>query len=903
MSEMRPTYHIVSHTHWDREWYLSFEEFRAMLVNLVDDLLDLFEKDPEFRCFTLDGQLIVLEDYLRVRPEREELLRRYVGERKLFIGPWYVLADEFLVSGEATIRNLLLGEQLGERFGGSMKVGYLPDTFSHSAMMPAILRGFGIDNVILWRGFGGEAGQEPSEYYWNSPDGSRVLMTHLSKFGYSAGYFKEPHPKRVGEIHRRVKNELDARAQTGQRLWMNGGDHHWPDKALTKAIRIMRDMDPESDYIHSNLEDYTAALKAEADDLQEIGGEFRFGFRQAFAVQGGIYSSRMYIKQANFACQHMLERYVEPLNAMNVAAGNRSQLPLIRQAWKTLLQNHPHDSICATSIDSVHEEMMTRFKRVREIAGAVERFCMDDLLPYSYDDYKDDTYLFVFNLLPYDRSGTVDATIDFYLKDIVVGLNPDVKIDPPQKPVRDFILLDEKGNEIPFEIIRREKAYGITYSKYDYPHQTLVDRFTIRFRAENVPSLGYQGYRIVKKKRKNQHRPSIKTGKSFIENELIRLDVSGRGAVTLTDKRTGNVYKNLNVFEDGGDIGDEYNYCPPDKDRIVYSTASRPNIRIVKNTSDASMELRYRVRLPASSSENRKSRSKQYVLQTVHSVLTVNPFSARVDVKTSVNNLAKNHRFRVTFGSTVVGRQSYADTPFAIVEREHHMYDPKDFPIEVPPSCAPMHRFFVVKNDTAGLTIIGKGLPEYDLLLDTKGTVALTLLRSVGSISYGDLKTRRGGEAAWKNMTPGAQCIGEHTFEYAVYPLDARDQTAWDGVLREVDDYLTPMKSLGRKNPGSVPMRRSWLRTDIAGCILSACKESEDGDDIILRWYNAGGTDAECRIQPEFPVSAVRQVDLAERVMHEIGGGNDTAARIRTDAQSITTIRLSRYHTSTGGKE
>jgi mannosylglycerate hydrolase len=894
MREKRPTYHIISHTHWDREWYLSFEEFRSMLINLVDDLFDLFAKDPEFRCFTLDGQLIVLEDYLRVRPEREELFRRYVGEGKLFIGPWYVLADEFLVSGEATIRNLLLGKQLGERFGGSMKVGYLPDTFSHIAMMPAILRGFGIDNVILWRGFGGEPGQEPSEYYWKSPDGSRVLMTHLSKFGYSAGYFKEPDEKRVGEIHRRVKNELDARAQTEQRLWMNGGDHHWPDKALTDAVRVIRGIDPGGNYIHSNLEDYTSALRAEAGDLRELSGELRFGFRQAFAVQSGIYSSRMYIKQANFTCQQMLERYVEPLNAMNVASGNRSQQPLIRQAWKTLLQNHPHDSICATSIDSVHDEMMTRFKRVREIAGAVERFCLDDILPYSYDDYKDDTYLFVFNLLPYERSGTVNATIDFYLKDIVVGLNPDVKVDPPQKPVRDFILLDEEGNEIPYEIIRREEAYGITYSKYDYPHQTLVDRFTIRFRPDNVPSFGYRGYRIVKKKRKKQRRLSVKTGKSFIENELIRLDVSGRGAVTLTDKRNGNVYKDLNVFEDGGDIGDEYTYCPPDTDRIVYSTASRPKIRIVKNGMDASIELRYGIRLPASSSENRRSRSKQNVLQTIHSVLTVNPSSARVDVKTTVNNLARDHRFRVTFGSAVVGRQSYADTAFTIVEREHEKYDPNDFPIEVPPSCAPMHRFFVVKNDTAGLTIIAKGLPEYDLLLDKKGTVALTLLRSVGSISYGDLKTRRGGEAAWKNMTPGAQCIGEHTCEYAVYPLDARDQTSWAGVLREVDDYLTPMKSVGRKNPGSIPMRRSWLKTDLAGCTLSTCKESEEGDGIILRWYNTGSAETECRIHPEFPVSAVRQVDLAERAVHKIGGGNDTDLRIRTGAQSIITIQLSR---------
>jgi alpha-mannosidase len=891
VNKRRPTYHIISHTHWDREWYLSFEEFRSMLVNLVDDLFDLFKNDPDFRCYTLDGQLIVLEDYLRVRPEREELIKQLVSERKLFIGPWYVLADEFLVSGEATIRNLLLGEELGERFGGSMKIGYLPDTFSHIAMMPAVLRGFGIDNVILWRGFGGEPGQESSEYYWTGPDGSRLLMTHLSKYGYSAGYFKESDPGRVREIYRRVKPELDKRAQTNQRLWMNGGDHHWPDPALPEAIRIMRQIDPDGEYIHSNLEDYTNALRAEVSDLPEVLGELRFGFRQAFAVQGGIYSSRMYIKQENFECQQLLERYIEPLNAMNVMAGNRSQLPLIRLAWKTLLQNHPHDSICATSIDSVHDEMMTRFKRVKEIAGAVKRFCLDDILPYAYDDYRDDTYLFVFNMQAENRSGIVTATVDFYLKDIVVGLNPDVKVAPKKKPVKDFVLADAHGNEIPSEVVNREEAFGITYSKYDYPHQTLVDRFTVRLKAENVPAFGYKGYKVVKKKRSSLVRPGIKTGKSFIENDLVRLEVSPRGEITLTDKRTGNIYKKLNVFEDSGDIGDEYNYCPPDNDMFVYSNKFKPTIRIRKNTFDASIELLYEIKIPEASSPDRRSRSKKYVIQRIRSVITLQPGLARVDVKTSVGNVAKDHRLRVTFGSGVGGNKSHADTPFAVVERVHKKYNYNDFPIEVPPSCAPMYRFAAVKNNKRGLAVIARGLPEYDLMLDKGGTVALTLLRSVGSISYGDLKTRRGGEAAWKNPTPGAQCIGEYVFTYAIYPMSEYDLGNWSGIMKTADDFLTPLFGVARKNKDELIMDRSWLRTDLSGCMISAFKESEDQGGYIVRWYNPDNNNASCRIGTQFPVKKIQPVDLSERATGEIGRENSEMS-VQTGPRSISTIKF-----------
>src|SRR5512140_1403397 len=142
---MKPVYHIVSHSHWDREWYKSFEQFRSMLVNMVDDLLDLLARDPAYVCFTLDGQTIVLDDYLAVRPEREPELRRLVREGRLMIGPWYVLPDEFLVSGEATVRNLLTGTHRARDFGAEMKVGYIPDSFGHIAMMPAVLRGFGID--------------------------------------------------------------------------------------------------------------------------------------------------------------------------------------------------------------------------------------------------------------------------------------------------------------------------------------------------------------------------------------------------------------------------------------------------------------------------------------------------------------------------------------------------------------------------------------------------------------------------------------------------------------------------------------------------------------------------------------------------------------------------------------
>lgn len=134
-----------------------------MLVDMIEDLLDLFKRNPEFQSYTLDGQMAAVMDYLEIRPDHAETIRRLVDEGKLFIGPWYILSDEFLSSGESHIRNLSLGFRLGRKLGGVIRVGYIPDQFGHIAQMPQILQGFGIDAALIYRGFGGEAGQERSD--------------------------------------------------------------------------------------------------------------------------------------------------------------------------------------------------------------------------------------------------------------------------------------------------------------------------------------------------------------------------------------------------------------------------------------------------------------------------------------------------------------------------------------------------------------------------------------------------------------------------------------------------------------------------------------------------------------------------------------------------------------------
>ena len=173
---------VVSHTHWDRAWYLPFRRFRHRLVRLVDRLLDLLDENPAYRAFTLDGQTILLDDYLKIRPDQEDRLRRLIEEERLLIGPWYTLPDLFLVSGEAILRNLQIGHDRCDEFGGGMPVGYIPDPFGHIAQMPQILCGFGLDTYIFMRGLGRKEKERLGGIFdWEAPDGSTPSRPSTSR--------------------------------------------------------------------------------------------------------------------------------------------------------------------------------------------------------------------------------------------------------------------------------------------------------------------------------------------------------------------------------------------------------------------------------------------------------------------------------------------------------------------------------------------------------------------------------------------------------------------------------------------------------------------------------------------------------------------------------------------------
>lgn len=840
-----------------------------MLVDMIEDLLELFLRDPEFKSYTLDGQMAAVMDYLEIRPDRVEMIRDLVSKGKLFIGPWYILNDEFLSSGESHIRNLSLGFRLGKSLGGVMLVGYIPDQFGHIAQMPQILKGFGIDTALIYRGFGGEAGQEQSEYWWVSPDRSRVLMHHLPKDGYSAGYFGTKNKEIIVQKFERLRKELDARGTTSQRLFFNGGDHHWPDEDVTTAIAVLRER-YDADFKHSNFPDFFSAVKTElgtGDTLPRLEGETRFGYRHAFAVLGGVFSSRMYTKQLNAECETLLERTLEPLNVIAIHEGMRSRAPQIEQAWKYVLQNQDHDAICGTSVDEVHREMVIRYAKTKQIGEHVKAECFAHLLPYDEREHKDERYIFVFNPSPWRRSGIIETEIEFFLQDVVVGLNPEVKVDDKKPPVKGFKLFDPNGREVPYQIVNREEAFGVTYSKRDYPHQTLVDRFSIVLSADDIPALGWKGFAVSKAEDMPTFPSEITFGNHFIENKYLRIEADHRGKVTLTDKSTGLVYGDINSFEDSGDVGDEYNYSYPDRDGWYGSNQFVPHITIEeRGPLRASLKLEHRMMVPKEASKDSQSRSMEISELLLVTTLSLTRLSKRVDIKTTVDNVCKDHRLRALFSTGIDTVESYAETPFAVVKREHRTYNTSQFHIEHPAMVAPMQRFVTIYDNSKGVTLITKGLPEYELKLDKRGELALTLLRCVGKLSGRDLATRPGGAAGWWNKTPEAQCLGSHMFEYSVFPHKAPDESIWTSILEQVEAFTVPFLAVKRKNEQTVS-EKSFLSVQPRSLLLTALKRADDELCIIIRLNNPVGAEVRGVVHMEANVKEAYRATMNEAVV------------------------------------
>jgi alpha-mannosidase len=358
---------VVPHTHWDREWYLPFEQFRLRLGAVVDEVLDTLERDLSFTSFTLDGQAIVLEDYVETRPENEARLRALLAVGRLEVGPSYVLPDEILVGGESLVRNFLLGRRVCRRFGVDPSgAGYLPDGFGHPAQLPQILAGFGIRTFLFSRGMGDEIDDVGVVFRWRAGPAEVVacqMLPHYDNFARLTWYHDAE--ERVGAIVDRF-GELVRDAGDDEIVLANGSDHLPIEPELPEIVAALERTFGTGFRIGRYDEHRPDAGGLPAYEGELVGSRLQNVLR-------GVNSARIYLKQAN-------ERAEQRLLSIETAAALRGlrgegAYPAedLRLAWRDLLRNHPHDSICGCSCDEVHRDMLVRFEQLDRTLDYVER--------------------------------------------------------------------------------------------------------------------------------------------------------------------------------------------------------------------------------------------------------------------------------------------------------------------------------------------------------------------------------------------------------------------------------------------------------------------------------------------------------------------------------------------------
>jgi alpha-mannosidase len=379
-------YLVVPHTHWDREWYVPFEVFRLRLGAVVDEVIDTLESDESFSSFTLDGQAIVLEDYADVRPERVGRLRALLAAGRLEAGPWYVLPDEILVGGESLVRNLLLGRRVCRRFGVEpTAAGYEPDSFGHPAQLPQVLAGFGLGTFLFSRGMGDQIEDVGIRFRWRAGDTEVVasqFLPHYDNFARlpTTGEARE----RVDAILARFGHLLEP----GWTIVLANGSDHLP--IQPQLPEICRELGP--DFRIGRYSDY----RPEANGLPVYEGEL-VGSRVQNILRG-VNSARMYLKQADERTERRLLG-VETIAALRTLRdGTRFPHEDVRLAWRDLLRNHPHDSICGCSCDEVHRDMVVRYEQLDRTLEIVEREALG-------------VGGALVNPLPYARSRLVDGSV------------------------------------------------------------------------------------------------------------------------------------------------------------------------------------------------------------------------------------------------------------------------------------------------------------------------------------------------------------------------------------------------------------------------------------------------------------------------------------------------------------
>lgn len=815
-NEMKKFY-IVPHSHLDREWYRTFQENRVKLIRFMDDLLDTMEQDPTYTFYSLDAQTSFIDDYFDVKPENRERFARLVKEGRLPIGPWYVQPDEHLPTAEGIIRNLLISKNISDQFADFNRVGYVPDSFGQSATYPTLMKGFGIDSAVLYRGLA-EDDSKYNDFIWEGLDGSRLLANWMP-IGYgNAMFLNEDDAHNLDVIQENIEL-LSERSVSENYLLMCGSDQSFIKKFLPETVRRLNALYKEKgmDYTFelATPQHYIDAIRPYTDQMEVVHGELRKGKRSR--THNSIGATRMDIKHRNFELEQKYLNVLEPLSALCERYGMPKDGQLINRGWKYIVENHAHDSICCCCTDAIHKELLMRMEYANQLADYVikEKFeGLHEKIRYTKGMGRP---IILFSAFLKVRSQQID--VDVYVKDSV------------------FAIFNAQGEELAYDILSIER-FNLKDTKVSFTPipDDYYDKVNIRL-CVSSQAYGYETVYIKEGVQPSRIAGSmIKDGE--LHNGLITLHPEKDGSFTITDLTADTVYKNQHVIYDDGNAGDEYDYSPSFHDFAVTSLHALKETKIIEDTPlRASIEYTFVMQVPQTTSNDKRSDTFTDII--IKTTASVRRNEKQIYFKTEIENTAKNHRIQVRFDSGRLLETNFANIQLGEIERKNVFAQTEE-------SENGWHeRYYPVFNQHAysglkdqehnGFIIMNKGLPQYEIYQEATTQLAITLLSCVGNMGNTDLKYRPGRRSGSTDATPDSQMLGKFTCEYAFMPI--HEDTDYTQTALSYVNEITAISYPEFSCDGYLPDSLELVSCD-SGLYVSCLKSAEDQDGEILRIIN-----------------------------------------------------------------
>lgn len=843
---MKKKVYIISHSHWDREWYMPYEQHHMRLIELMDDLLEVIDTDPEFDSFHLDGHTLPIDDYLEVRPERKEAVQAAITAGKLRIGPFYILQDAFLTSSESNTRNMLIGMKESKKWGEPVELGYFPDTFGNMGQTPQMMKLANLQAAAFGRGvkpigFDNEVladdnyTSQYSEMYWDGPDGTQIFGLLFANW-YSNGNEIPTTEKEAREYWEQKLADVEKYASTNHLLMMNGVDHQPVQKDITKAIRLANELYPEYEFIHSNFPDYLAAVEADLpQDLGHVSGELTSQETDGWFTLANTSSARVYLKQWNTRVSRQLENIAEPLAAMAYELTGDYPHDQLDYAWKTLMQNHPHDSICGCSVDEVHREMMPRFEKAYEVG----KYVADEALArlsraIDVAEFPEASLPFViFNTAGVKKSGM--ATVDIEVNRVLFKeLYPSDGYEKLASEVaKTYVVVSRQGEVVPAIISEEKIRFDYELPKDGFRIPYMEKYVTVSIEVDQLSEFSWETFALIEAEAEQLPQKLVHDEGRVLENDHVKVTVESDGSLTLLNKEMNQEVRGLLVFEDTGDIANEYIYRQPENDQALLSTQFSHKVEIIENNAlQGKIRLTHLMEIPVSADElldleqrmvvdfryRKAQRSKETMLYPVETIVTIQRLNAHIQFETKVNNQAKDHRLRVLFPTQLEVTTHEADSIYEAVKRPNTV----SMHWENPTNPQHQHAFVNMHGETYGLTVNNFGLNEYEI---EKETIAVTLLRSVGEL--GD----------WGYFaTPEAQCLGEHHFVYGV-TLHGAPETRFETYRQAQANQFDFVTTQVRSEETKLASAGQYLGFTNPTFAATALKRGAD-NELIFRGYN-----------------------------------------------------------------